>query len=131
MSNKPAPIDHVRLGAISAAIWSNPSENGPRYGITFERLYRDPASGDWKSSSTFNRDDLLVLGKVADLAHSRVHELQANDRAQARENGQQDEDGSHQSPPARRAGGTPANDNSSPKTDPGAARAKARPARSR
>jgi len=80
-----SPADHVRLGAISAAIWANPTEHGTRYSVTLERLYRDPETGSWKSSSSFNRDDLLVLGKVADLAHTRIHQMQASDRDQNRE----------------------------------------------
>jgi len=80
------PADHVRLGAISAAIWANQTEHGPRYSVTLERLYRDPETGSWKSSTSFNRDDLLILGKVADLAHTRIHQMQTADREQAREN---------------------------------------------
>lgn len=132
MTNKPTPVDHVRLGAISAAIWANPSENGPRYGITIERLYRDPTSGDWKSSSTFNRDDLLVLGKVADQAHTRVHELQSQDRAQAREDaGIADPNDPNRSPPASAAGGTRGSKPTASNDNTRAARAKPRPGKSR
>ena len=86
-TSKHTPADHVRLGAISAAIWANETDNGTRYGVTFERLYRDQQSSDWKSSSTFNRDDLLTLGKVADMAHTRIHELQSSERAASKANG--------------------------------------------
>ena len=49
-------------------------ENGqPRYNVAFARLYKD---GDtWMSTRGFGRSDLLVLAKVADLAHTRVCEL--------------------------------------------------------
>ena len=80
-----SPADHVRLGAISAAIWANQTEHGARYSVTLERLYRDPETGAWKSSTSFNRDDLLILGKVADLAHTRIHQMQASDRDQHRD----------------------------------------------
>jgi hypothetical protein len=82
---KPTPTEHVRIGAISAAIWANTTDSGTRYGVTIERLYRDPESGNWKSTSSFNRDDMLVLAKVADLVHTRIYELQARDRSQDRE----------------------------------------------
>tara|TARA_R110000744_G_scaffold355384_1_gene461907 strand:+ start:12009 stop:12401 length:393 start_codon:yes stop_codon:yes gene_type:complete len=82
---KPTPIDHIRFGAINAAIWANQTDSGTRYGITFERLYRDPESGKWKSSQSFNRDDLLIIAKVADQAHSRVYELQTLERNQSRD----------------------------------------------
>ncbi|MEZ6209993.1 MAG: hypothetical protein R3B46_01925 [Phycisphaerales bacterium] len=65
----PLPIDHIRLGAIRAAIWSNDTENGPRFSVTVERMYRERESNEWKYSGTFNRDDLLTLAKVADSAH--------------------------------------------------------------
>ena len=80
MTNKQRPVDHVRIGPVNAAIWANEFENGVRYGVTYERLYRDPESGDWKSTASFGRDDSLVLAKVADRVHSRIHKLQAADR---------------------------------------------------
>lgn len=64
------PVHEVRLGGIKAAIWQNETQTGVRYNVTFERLYKD---GDqWKSTESFGRDDLLLLGKVADLAHSWI-----------------------------------------------------------
>ena len=80
------PIDHVRFGAIQAAIWKNTDNEGrTRYGVTFERLYRD-AEGNWKSTNSFSRDELVIVAKVADRANTRVYELQTVDRTA--ENGQ-------------------------------------------
>jgi len=62
----------VRLGAVKAAIWKNDTEKGVRYNTTFSRLYRD--GEDWKTTDSFGRDDLLVLAKVSDQAHSWIHE---------------------------------------------------------
>ena len=76
------PIDEIRIGAVKAAIWQNDTERGPRFNATFARLYRDGER--WKSTDSFGRDDLLVLSKLADLAHSRVHELQRAQRTAAR-----------------------------------------------
>ncbi len=121
-NTKPQPVDHVRIGAISAAIWENQTENGVRHGVTIERLYRDAESGKWKSSSTFNRDDLLVLAKVADLAHTRVHELQAKSRTQGRDDTEPAE--SQSTPPAPAAGGASASGRDS--TAARAARARSR-----
>ena len=73
IKNKPA--SEVRLGTIRAAIWRNDGEKGARYSVTFERLYKD--GSDWKTSSSFGRDDLLLLAKVADRAHSRIFEMAA------------------------------------------------------
>jgi hypothetical protein len=73
---KNRPNDEVRLGSIRAAIWRNEAEHGARYSVTFERLYKEGA--EWKSSSSFGRDELLLLAKVADKAHSRIFEEDAS-----------------------------------------------------
>jgi hypothetical protein len=74
------PIQEVRLGTIKAAVWRNETESGVRYNVTFSRIYKD---GDtWKSTDSFGRDDLLLLGKVADQAHSWIFaQAQENDSA--------------------------------------------------
>ena len=69
------PAHEVRLGAIKAAIWQNETEAGVRYNVTFERLYNQ--EGEWRSTGSFGRDDLLLLGKVADMAHSWIMEPDA------------------------------------------------------
>ena len=66
------PVHEVRLGGIKAAIWQNQTEAGVRYNVTFERLYNQ--EGEWRSTSSFGRDDLLLLGKVADQAHTWIIE---------------------------------------------------------
>ena len=38
--------------------------------FTFSRLYK--ADNQWKSTESFGRDDLLLLGKVADQTHSWI-----------------------------------------------------------
>jgi hypothetical protein len=69
-TQKQKPIHEVRLGSIKAAVWKNDTENGTRYNVTFSRIYKD---GDqWKSTDSFGRDDLLIVGKVADQAHSWI-----------------------------------------------------------
>ena len=72
MKDKTKPIHEVRLGAIKAAVWKNDTSNGVRYNTTFSRLYKD--GDEWKNTDSFGRDDLLVLAKVADRAHSWIHE---------------------------------------------------------
>ena len=67
---KTKPIHEVRIGTIKAAIWRNETEAGVRHNVTLSRLYRD--GEQWKSSDSFGRDDLLLLAKVADRAHSWI-----------------------------------------------------------
>ena len=56
------------------------SNSTPAYSAMVQKLYKD--DDGWKYSESFHRDDLLVLAKVADLAHSRIHELQEEARAE-------------------------------------------------
>ena len=80
-SNK--PVAEVRVGAVKAAIWPNQSDSGVvRYNVTFSRIYKD-GEGNWKSTSSFGRDDLLVVAKVADMAHTKIFEV-ANGRRPGR-----------------------------------------------
>lgn len=82
MTTNKRPVDHVRVGAISVAIWQNEGSRGtPVYNATADRLYRDRETGEWHTTSSFGRDDLLLLAKAADAAHTRICELQALDRA--------------------------------------------------
>ena len=68
------PVEEVRIGSIKAAVWENKSEGGVYHSVTFSRLYRTE-DGDWRSTSSFRGHDLLLLAKVADAAHTRLHEL--------------------------------------------------------
>ncbi len=68
--DKPRPVHEVRIGRIKAAIWKNSTENGVRFNATLSRIYRD--GEEWKSTDSFGRDDLLLLAKVADQAHSWI-----------------------------------------------------------
>ena len=68
------PVHEVRLGRIKAAIWANSTENGTRHNVTFTRLYKDDQNNQWKDSQSFGRDDLPLLAKVADMAHTWIFE---------------------------------------------------------
>jgi len=68
---RPKPVHEVRLGRIKAALWENQTENGTKHNVTFSRLYKDE-SGNWKRSESFGRDDLPLLAKVADIAHTWI-----------------------------------------------------------
>ena len=72
---KKRPVHELRIGSVKAAIWQNDGQNGPWHAVSFERVYRD--GNEWKSSSSFGRDDLLVLAKLADQAHTWVVEHDA------------------------------------------------------
>ena len=74
MKENSKPAAKLRYGNLSAAIWRNDSEKGPFYNVTFQRTYKE--GEEFRNAQSFRRDDLLVLGKLADLAHSKIFELQ-------------------------------------------------------
>lgn len=72
------PVAKLRIGLIAAYIWPRITEKGTFYNVSFERRYKD-AEGKWQSSFSFNQDDLLILSKLADQAHSEICKLQTAD----------------------------------------------------
>lgn len=80
MSEPKKPALKITLHPVSAAIWRNEGEKGVLYAVTFERSYRD-AEGNWKTSGSFSGGELLLLAKIADLAHTEVVRFRAGDPA--------------------------------------------------
>ena len=70
------PFQTIRYGAVRAAIWRNVVDNGnasrPFYCVTFSRSYKD-GENNWKETGSFGPDDLLLLAKAANDAHSFIH----------------------------------------------------------
>lgn len=86
--NGSKPVHEVRLGRVKAAIWENETQGGAvRHNVTFQRIYQDE-QGKWDSSDSFGRDDLLLLAKVADLAHTWIFQQGQGSSQPAQENGE-------------------------------------------
>ena len=66
------PVFVARYGSIKASVWRNETKNGPMHNVTVLRSYKD--GEEWKDSSSFGYDDLLVLAKALGDAHSWIHE---------------------------------------------------------
>jgi len=77
---KTPPVAKIRVDQINASIWKKQTEKGTFYNVTFESRYRD-GEGNWKSSHSYTSNDLLALGKAADLAHSKIVELRNSEMA--------------------------------------------------
>ena len=77
----PQPVAEIRIGRVKATIWQNGTEGHTRHNVTFSRLYKD--GEQWKTTQSFDNNDLLVPAKVAEQAHSRIFELQQEDEPQA------------------------------------------------
>ncbi len=78
MAKSSPPVHEVRLGRIKATIWENSTQNGKRHNVTVARIYKDGDS--WKESTSFGRDDLPLIGKVSDLAHTWIYEHGSEER---------------------------------------------------
>lgn len=67
------PVHEIRIGRIRASIWANKTGQGAtRHNVTVQRLFKDDTG--WKSSASFGREDLLLVRKVLDWAHSWIVE---------------------------------------------------------
>ena len=87
---KVKPVTEIRLGRIKAAIWANETHNGIRHNVTLLGLYK-PEGGDWQDSTSFGRDDLPLVAKVADLVHSWIFQKTQEQNGSAKEhNGPQE-----------------------------------------
>lgn len=64
------PVHVIRFGLIKCEIFLRHTRVGDRFNIMISRLFRN---GDaWSESKQFGRDDLPLVSKVADLAHTWV-----------------------------------------------------------
>jgi hypothetical protein len=68
MKNK--PVHEIRIGRIRAAVWEHQAKEIIRHNVTVQRLYKD--GQQWKTSESFGRDDLPVVCKVLDQAHTWI-----------------------------------------------------------
>lgn len=66
------PIHTIRFGLIKACIWQNRTRSGDRHSVSIVRLYKNGDS--WVESTRFGRDDLPLVAKVSDLAHSWIYQ---------------------------------------------------------
>ncbi|HEY4359731.1 MAG TPA: hypothetical protein VGN17_02125 [Bryobacteraceae bacterium] len=73
------PVAKLNLFPVTAAIWVNQSGENSWYSATIDRLYKDDA-GSWKSTNTFRADDLLLVAKIADWAHTEIVKLKTESR---------------------------------------------------
>jgi hypothetical protein len=78
MADKQPPVHQVRFGRIKGVVWENETRNGTRSSVTISRLYKD--EDQWRETSSFDRDDLPLVAKVADQLHTFIFEQIAESR---------------------------------------------------
>lgn len=70
-TTKTKPAHEVRLGRIKATVWANEIyQGGTAYAVQIVRLYKE--DDQWRDTTSFNRGDLPLVAKVADLAHTWI-----------------------------------------------------------
>jgi len=69
------PLTQICLGAIRASIWENATSSGTRYNVTVGRVYQK--DGEWKTSSSFGQEEVLILCKALDMAYMWIAEQKA------------------------------------------------------
>jgi len=68
MSDKAKPAHKIWHRNILVTIWKNDGKNGPFYSVTLSRSYKQ--GEEWKESSSYDEDDLLLLTELAKEAHA-------------------------------------------------------------
>lgn len=78
-TEKDKPAHTIRRHGLKVTIWKNDDANGPFYTATASRSYKD---GDqWKETSSFHQQDLLILAKMVDEAETWMAQEQGKAKA--------------------------------------------------
>ena len=76
--NQSKPAYTSRHRRLQIAVWQNSSAKGTYFNASLQRSYQD--GKEWKrSQSSLNRDDLLVVAKLLNWAHSAVNVARSSD----------------------------------------------------
>ena len=67
------PVKTFRLGRIKAAVWENEADRKKFFNVTFARTYVDEAK-NYHDTDSYGRDDLPLVAKLADQAHTFIFE---------------------------------------------------------
>ena len=65
------PVRTFRLGRIKAAVCENEADRKKFYNVTFARTYMDEAR-NFHDTDSYGRDDLPLVAKLADQAHTFI-----------------------------------------------------------
>ncbi|MBL9188322.1 MAG: hypothetical protein JNK23_12630 [Opitutaceae bacterium] len=78
------PVKTFRLGRIKAAVWENEADQKKFFNVTFARTYVDDAK-NFHDTDSYGRDDLPLVAKLADQAHTFIFEQLAKLKAEQSE----------------------------------------------
>jgi hypothetical protein len=69
-NEKTRPVHEIRLGRVKGAIWGHETQKGKVFTVSIVCLYKEGTA--WRESTSFSRDDLPLVAKIADRAHSWI-----------------------------------------------------------
>jgi len=78
------PIQHIRVGTLTVAIWETHGQFGPMYSCRLQRSFRDQ-SEQWQNTTSLGFRDMMNACKVIDLAHTWIIRRQNYLNAQAKQ----------------------------------------------
>jgi hypothetical protein len=81
MTDAKKPAHTIRHGRLQAAIWRNQNDQGVYFNVTFQRSYKN-GSGEWHTTESFGREDLLLQAKMANEAHTEILRLEKAERGE-------------------------------------------------
>lgn len=74
--SKNKPIDQLRDGNLTVAIWANDSEHGIRYSVELTRSYTDKEE-KWHTTNSLSNGEILRGSRLLALAHDRILQLKS------------------------------------------------------
>lgn len=78
MKTNTQPVERIRRGAFSAAIWANKADSGRTfYSASFNKAYLD-SDQQWRNLQSYNLADLPALAVLIDETYRRICELAAD-----------------------------------------------------
>ena len=77
------PIERIKSYPIEVAIWQHEGENGPYFTTSVQRSYKNK-QGEWQQTTSFRRQDLLVLSHLLGKAYDTIEELEDAARSRQR-----------------------------------------------
>ena len=78
------PKKQFRMGLVVASVFDQPTDTGTIFNVSISRLYKNEGDAEWSRSTSFNRDDLPLVGEVSRQAWTWIHENQQSERAETR-----------------------------------------------
>ena len=74
--SKNKPVDSIRDGSLTAAIWANQGENGTRYSVDLTRSYKD-TEDKWQTTHYLSNGEILRASRLLNLAYDRIIQLRS------------------------------------------------------